>query len=203
MAAKTRNTLNTILILLAIFSIYIIIKIPQPYGYIALAVLALTSMFNFIKNKGISLALFTLGFGASLFIFYSAYSFAEYTANQRSKFDIPTAVHFEKSDFQTALAKAKDQNKPLFVDFYTGWCAPCLSFVKNVMTDKEVGASMNEAFINLKYDAEVGEGKLLAKKYGVRSYPTLLILDSEGKLLQNITSESMLPNGKDMIQISK
>ena len=48
---------------------------------------------------------------------------------------------------------------------------------------KEVGEFYNANFINVKMDMEKGEGLMLAGKYGVDSYPTLLYIDGEGKLV--------------------
>ncbi len=61
---------------------------------------------------------------------------------------------------------------------------------------------MNSAFINLKYDAEKGEGIILAEKYKVASYPTLLIIDNNGNVVEDILG-SQLPAKEDMISISK
>jgi thioredoxin-related protein len=51
----------------------------------------------------------------------------------------------------------------------------------------EVGALFNEKFINLKIDVEQdADGPELAKMYKVRAYPTLLIIDGEGKLIKQV-----------------
>lgn len=71
-----------------------------------------------------------------------------------------------------AVAKAKAENKLIFIDFYTQWCGPCLNMAQTVFSLPTVGYYYNQTFINLKIDAEEGEGITLAKKYGVRSYPT-------------------------------
>ena len=39
---------------------------------------------------------------------------------------------------------------------------------------------MNPKFICVKYDMEKGEGPELAKKFGVRAYPTFVILNTDG-----------------------
>ncbi|MCZ8214809.1 MAG: hypothetical protein O9262_01145, partial [Cyclobacteriaceae bacterium] len=62
----------------------------------------------------------------------------------------------------------------------------------------------NAAFINLKYDAEKGEGIEVAKKYHINSYPTLLIVDKDGNIVENIgDSIQWVPNAEDMIAVSK
>jgi len=195
-------TLNLILTLLLSYSIYLIFLIPQPYGIISLTVLCFTFLFNFIKNRKVSIPLYALGVGGSLFVLVSAYNFNSYTDKQRDRFNIPTAVNFEKGNFKSALVKAKLENKHIFIDFYTSWCAPCLSFTRNVLTNEEVGNHMNRTFINLKYDAEKGEGVGVSNKYNVNSYPTLLIIDYNGNVVENVNG-NMVPQEEDMIRLSK
>jgi thiol:disulfide interchange protein len=159
-------------------------------------------MFSFIKKKILATCLCIVGLSGSAFVLFSAYTFVSNTHKNRSKFDIPTAVIFEKIDFEKALKKASAENKFVFVDFYTGWCGPCLDFSKNIMTNEEVGKYMNEAFINLKYDAEKGEGIGMAKKFKVSAYPTLLVLDKNGNVLENLISNHSMPREKEMIEFS-
>ena len=196
-------TLNSILSVFFGYSLYLIWQIPQPYGYISLTILIITFLFNFIKNRTISNSLFILGLCGSLFVLIVAYDFISDTNLKRDKFNIKTAVLFEKSDFKSALNKAKIMRKYIFVDFYTGWCGPCLHFTQTVLTDKEVGMYMNKAFINLKYDAEKGEGIILSKKYKVVAYPTLLILDQNGNTVESVGENNQLAVKEDMIRISK
>lgn len=92
-------------------------------------------------------------------------------------------ITFETSDFQTALTKAKTENKLIFMDAYTTWCGPCKWMSKNVFTDASVGSYFNEKFVNVKINMEQGEGIELAKKYEVVAYPTLLFIDGNGKLM--------------------
>jgi len=193
--------LNLILILLFGYSVYLIWKIPQPYGIISLVILSITFLFNFLKSRKVSVPLYILGIGGSVFVLIAAYNFTSYIEEQRDRFNIPTAVKFEKEDFNSVLVKAKTENKLIFIDFYTGWCGPCLKFTQTVLTDDEVGKYMNSTFINLKYDAEKGEGITLAKKYNVKSYPTLLILDHEGNVVEDVMVKQLAVK-EDMIRLS-
>ena len=35
------------------------------------------------------------------------------------------SIRFEEGSYQEVLAKAKKENKLLFIDCYTSWCGPC------------------------------------------------------------------------------
>ncbi|KFC20118.1 thioredoxin family protein [Chryseobacterium sp. FH1] len=92
-------------------------------------------------------------------------------------------IKFEDSDFATLLAKAKTEKKLIFLDAYAAWCGPCKLMERNVFTDAKVADYYNKNFINAHFDMEKGEGKELAAKYGIRSYPTLLFLNGEGEVV--------------------
>lgn len=202
MSVKSKLLLNSILGILIAYSIFIIWKVPQPYGKISIGLLVVGLCINFIKNRGIRTTLFSFAVAGSTFILFAGTQFMLDNVQKRKLFDLDTAVHFDKTTFEEALTKAQQLNKPIFIDFYTAWCGPCLAFSRNVLTDSEVGDVMNSAFINLKYDAEKGEGIALAKKYNVSSYPTLVIIDPQGKMLEDIGG-GIVPNREVMIKTAE
>ena len=91
-------------------------------------------------------------------------------------------TNFRHISFDEALKAAKQENKLVFIDFYTDWCGPCKKMANEVFPQKMVGDFMNEKFVNLKFNAEK-EGKELAARYKVSAYPTFVILDTEGKVV--------------------
>lgn len=93
------------------------------------------------------------------------------------------AVKFQDLPFKDLVAKAKKENRLLFIDAYTSWCGPCKMMEKNTFTQKAVGDYFNANFINARFDMEKGEGREIAAKFGVRSYPTYLFLNGEGELV--------------------
>jgi len=118
------------------------------------------------------------------------------------------SVHAQGIDFNhisldEALEKAKQEDKLIFIDFYTQWCGPCKMLAKNVFTHEKVGQLYNMQFINIKLDAE-HEGLEAARKYKVDAYPTLIFLNSKGDLVyKNVGSgdiASVLKLGKDAIE---
>lgn len=91
------------------------------------------------------------------------------------------SITFEDLSIEEAIAKAKKENKLVFIDAYTAWCQPCMLMVKNVFSLDEVADFYNQHFINLKMD--FGKDKKLAEKYQVHAYPAFLFVDGEGKLI--------------------
>ena len=89
-------------------------------------------------------------------------------------------VDFKELTMREALALAKKEKKMVFVDFYTTWCGPCKMMTSEVFMREQVGTYFNRMFVNLKMDAEKGEGVELAKKYQVKAYPTFVVLKADG-----------------------
>jgi len=95
------------------------------------------------------------------------------------------------TDYEAGLAKAKDEKKPVLVNF-TGsdWCGWCIKLKKEVFTQP---AFVNYAKTNLvlveldfpqkkKQSAQVEKAnKILSAKYNIEGFPTLIVLDSQGK----------------------
>jgi len=90
-------------------------------------------------------------------------------------------IKFEEGNFKSLLAKAKKENKLIFIDAYAVWCGPCKLMVKNIFPLKPVGDYYNANFINAKIDMEKGEGIALAKKYNVKAFPTYLFINGDGE----------------------
>ena len=48
-------------------------------------------------------------------------------------------IEFGHGSWADVKAQAKAQNKLIFVDFYTDWCAPCKFMTINIFPQKEAG----------------------------------------------------------------
>lgn len=96
-------------------------------------------------------------------------------------------IQFFEGNFEQALFEAKAANKLVFVDVYAKWCGPCKLLKRTTFKDEEVGTYFNANFINIAVDGETKEGKELLRKYNVRSYPSLLIVDGDGEVKTRAT----------------
>jgi len=97
-------------------------------------------------------------------------------------------IRFENGTWAEVLAKAMQTNKPIFVDVYTSWCAPCKKMSYEVFPLAEVGKVYNSNFICYQFDAEKGEGIEITKKYDVKAYPTYLFIKADGVLFSRSMS---------------
>ncbi len=115
-----------------------------------------------------------------------------------------TGIQFFQGTLAQAQAKAKAEKKLIFMDAYTVWCGPCKWMAANTFTDSEVAAYYNKNFINLKMDMEKGEGPGLARKYGVRAYPTLYFLNPDGTVAHQVMGgrgpDDFIKLGKSVIK---
>lgn len=109
---------------------------------------------------------------------YNAYGLIKENPRAKNK-----AIIFIENAFSLALKKAKAEHKYIFVDAYATWCGPCRQLKNTSFKNTQTAEYFNKNFVNLSVDMEKGEGVNLATTWEVQEYPTLLILDFNGKVL--------------------
>jgi thioredoxin 1 len=106
--------------------------------------------------------------------------------NKIRKEEPTVGIQFFHGTFKEALAKAKKENKQVMMDCFTTWCGPCKFLKSKVFTDKALGEYMNKNFICVAMDYENGEGPAIAQMYPVDGYPTVILMDSGGKVKNRV-----------------
>lgn len=81
-------------------------------------------------------------------------------------------------DYQKAMSQAAKEEKRVLVDFEATWCGPCKTMDQLVYTAKDVVEAAAE-IVAVKVDGDVHRD--LAKKYEIGAYPTMILLDADGK----------------------
>ena len=104
----------------------------------------------------------------------------------------------EGTTLEQASAKAKAENKLIFLDCFTSWCGPCKKMARDVFPQEQVGAFMNPRFVNIKIDMESAYGAPLAKKLQIQAYPTFVIFNADaqeiGRFLGGSAAEEFIKN---------
>ncbi|MBI9020744.1 MAG: thioredoxin family protein [Verrucomicrobia bacterium] len=95
-------------------------------------------------------------------------------------------------DYDAALAQAAAENKYVLVDFSgSDWCGWCIRLDKEVFSQGEFIDYAKENLIlvlldfpNSKPQTEAlrVKNQMLSEKYGIQGFPTVLILDPQGKV---------------------
>lgn len=91
----------------------------------------------------------------------------------------------DEASVQAAFADADETGRPLLIDFYAVWCPPC-----DRLRDEFLHDPMREAlldrFVLLKADADHPASFGLKNRFEVGGYPTVLLLQADGTLLDRI-----------------
>lgn len=96
------------------------------------------------------------------------------------------------TDFEQAKKEAAKRDVPILVNFSgSDWCGWCIKLDKEVFSKKEFLAYAKEDLVLFVADfpsrkklpeATAKQNKALQKKYRIQGFPTVLILDAEGKV---------------------
>ena len=106
----------------------------------------------------------------------------------------PGPIPFQPGNLDQALADAKQQKKPVFVDFGAEWCKACKTIEATVFPDPEV-AEEAKRFIAVRIDCTeqgTGECAALEEKYNIPGLPRVLIFNSDGTYREDVVVQGEL-----------
>lgn len=122
--------------------------------------------------------------------------------------------------FEEAIVKSKVEKRKIFIDVYTDWCGWCKVMDKNTFSEPNVAKILNEQFYPVKFDAEQKEDVVFngttfkfvpSGKSGYHqlaaallnnqlSYPTVVFLDEEFRMIQPLAGYQKAPEFHKIIQ---
>ena len=88
-----------------------------------------------------------------------------------------SAININKNNFQNEVM---DSEKPVLLDFWAPWCAPCRMVAPTVEEIASERVDIKVGKIN------VDEQPELANKFGIMSIPTLVVMKN-GKIVQRVS----------------
>jgi tetratricopeptide (TPR) repeat protein len=89
-----------------------------------------------------------------------------------------SGIVFLEDDYRGALAKAKAEKKPLFLDSWATWCHSCLSMRSFVFPDAGLRPA-KEAVVWLSVDTESEKNREVVEKFPADGLPTFLLIDPD------------------------
>jgi thioredoxin:protein disulfide reductase len=90
-----------------------------------------------------------------------------------------------EQDYEGALAKAKADKKLVVVDVWAEWCAACKELDEKTWPDPGVSGWIAQNAVAVRVDTDKVR-KDLAQPLKILGYPTVLVLDGDGKILRRV-----------------
>jgi len=131
-----------------------------------------------------------------------------------------TAGAVKWMSFEEALERSKTEKRKIFIDVYTDWCGWCKVMDKNTFSEASVAKILNDKFYPVKFDAEQTKDIQFAGRTfkfipsgnrGIHelaaallnnqlSYPTVVFLDEEFRMIQPLAGYQKAPEFHKIIQ---
>lgn len=118
----------------------------------------------------------------------------------------------EGLSWEEVKAKAKQENKYIFLDVMATWCGPCKLMDKEVYPNDTLGDYFNQRFISVKVqmDQTAADGEqvkswykdatAIFKQYHIDSYPSFVFLDPQSNIVELQTGYK---TAKEMITLAQ
>lgn len=104
------------------------------------------------------------------------------------------------------LSEARQLKKPVIIDFYADWCAPCRELDEITFHNPEIVKQAKRDFVMIKVDLTRKGNPVhekLLHEYGIKGVPTVVFLDREGKEQRDLRLVDFLPADRFLIRMAE
>lgn len=84
----------------------------------------------------------------------------------------------------SAINKASEEQKNIFVSFGSDWCLPCQIMKEDVFSNAEINHILNQDYILIEADYDIESDQEWFQKYSVGCLPTIVIADPDGNEIE-------------------
>lgn len=132
-----------------------------------------------------------------LFILFGLYSINGAIHAKKSEINW---IHYSDQTVETLVA----DGKPIFIDFYADWCAPCKQLDRITFVDANV-TRMAESFTMLKVDCTAPDAatKRFMERFTVTGMPTLVFISRSGIVQDDLSEIGFVPADRFLTSMKK
>ena len=140
---------------------------------------------------------------ASLFLFLAILTLASGFRSDKNR----PAEGIQWLTIEEAYAKIQQEPRKVLIDVYTDWCGWCKKLVSDTFSQPAFQDYAKENLVLLEIDFPQGkpqsaelkkQNEALSKKYGVNGFPTLVLLNPNGKEIAR--NEGYLAGGPEAFE---
>ncbi|OHX19105.1 thioredoxin family protein [Chromobacterium sphagni] len=101
---------------------------------------------------------------------------------------LPPGIGWQKGDVPAAFAKARSENRPVFLYWGAVWCPPC-NQVKATIFNRPDFIAATRQFVPVYLDGDSANAQQLGEQFKVRGYPTMILFRPDGTEITRLPGE--------------
>jgi len=138
-----------------------------------------------------------------LWLFLIAVSQIMFCVNASEEEGLMINFQPEGKTLNEMLTMIKASGKTGMLFFTADWCGPCNALIKQVFKDEKAGEYIESNFILFWIEFEKSTSTALAKHYNVRGLPTVVLINTDGEVIDKLGGYSSGPPEKYIERLNK